>query len=102
MKTNDYKQESAIQLLFEQKFIGAQREQDEFSSLDRAEMRQIKFGLRKRQLWVAVQFFEMFRNARSGDPASQATKFAESLMRGEPNRKEIVATMVADKVRELV
>jgi pyruvate dehydrogenase (quinone)/pyruvate oxidase len=32
----------------------------------------------------------------------QATKFAESLMRGEPNRKEIVATVVADKVRELV
>ena len=32
----------------------------------------------------------------------QATKFAESLMRGEPNRKEIVSTVVADKVRELV
>src|ERR1051326_4642854 len=32
----------------------------------------------------------------------QATKFAESLVRGEPNRKEIVATVVADKVRELV
>jgi pyruvate dehydrogenase (quinone)/pyruvate oxidase len=32
----------------------------------------------------------------------QATKFAESLVRGEPNRKEIVATVIADKVRELV
>jgi pyruvate dehydrogenase (quinone)/pyruvate oxidase len=32
----------------------------------------------------------------------QATKFAESLMRGEPNRKKIVATQIADKVRELV
>ncbi len=32
----------------------------------------------------------------------QATKFAESLVRGEPNRKKIVATQIADKVRELV
>jgi pyruvate dehydrogenase (quinone) len=32
----------------------------------------------------------------------QATHFAESLARGEPNRKEIVSTIVADKVRELV
>jgi pyruvate dehydrogenase (quinone)/pyruvate oxidase len=32
----------------------------------------------------------------------QATKFAESLMRGEPNRDKIVATTIADKVRELV
>jgi pyruvate dehydrogenase (quinone) len=32
----------------------------------------------------------------------QATKFAESLARGEPNRKEIVSTLVADKIRELV
>ena len=32
----------------------------------------------------------------------QATHFAESLARGEPNRKEIVSTLVADKVRELV
>lgn len=32
----------------------------------------------------------------------QATKFAESLMRGEPNRKKIIATQIADRVRELV
>ncbi|HZU30386.1 MAG TPA: thiamine pyrophosphate-dependent enzyme [Candidatus Angelobacter sp.] len=32
----------------------------------------------------------------------QATKFAESLMRGEPNRKKIIATQISDKVRELV
>jgi pyruvate dehydrogenase (quinone) len=32
----------------------------------------------------------------------QATKFAESLARGEPNRKEIVSTLLADKIRELV
>jgi pyruvate dehydrogenase (quinone) len=32
----------------------------------------------------------------------QAAKFAESLMRGEPNREKIVATQIADKVRELV
>jgi pyruvate dehydrogenase (quinone)/pyruvate oxidase len=32
----------------------------------------------------------------------QATKFAESLMRGEPNRDKIVATTISDKVRELV
>jgi pyruvate dehydrogenase (quinone) len=32
----------------------------------------------------------------------QAAKFAESLMRGEPNREKIIATQIADKVRELV
>jgi pyruvate dehydrogenase (quinone) len=32
----------------------------------------------------------------------QAAKFTESLVRGEPNRKKIVATQIADKVRELV
>ncbi len=32
----------------------------------------------------------------------QAAKFAESLVRGEPNRNKIVATQIADKVRELV
>lgn len=32
----------------------------------------------------------------------QATKFAESLLRGEPNREKIVATQIADRVRELV
>jgi len=32
----------------------------------------------------------------------QAAKFAESLVRGEPNRKKIAATQIADKVRELV
>jgi pyruvate dehydrogenase (quinone)/pyruvate oxidase len=32
----------------------------------------------------------------------QAVKFAESLARGEPNTKKIVATQVADKVRELI
>ncbi|HKV94744.1 MAG TPA: thiamine pyrophosphate-dependent enzyme [Candidatus Angelobacter sp.] len=32
----------------------------------------------------------------------QAAKFAESLLKGEPNRKKIVATQIADKVRELV
>lgn len=32
----------------------------------------------------------------------QATKFAESLVRGEPNRNKIIATQISDKVRELV
>lgn len=32
----------------------------------------------------------------------QAKKFTESLVRGEPNKKKIVATQIADKVRELV
>jgi pyruvate dehydrogenase (quinone)/pyruvate oxidase len=32
----------------------------------------------------------------------QAAKFAESLARGEPNRKKIAMTVLADKVRELV
>jgi pyruvate dehydrogenase (quinone)/pyruvate oxidase len=32
----------------------------------------------------------------------QATKFAESLLRGEPDRGKIVSTAVADKVRELI
>jgi pyruvate dehydrogenase (quinone)/pyruvate oxidase len=32
----------------------------------------------------------------------QAVKFAESLARGEPNTKKIVATQIADKVRELI
>src|ERR1041385_2383445 len=32
----------------------------------------------------------------------QAAKLAESLVRGEPNRKKIVATQIADRVRELV
>jgi pyruvate dehydrogenase (quinone)/pyruvate oxidase len=34
--------------------------------------------------------------------ADQALKFAESLARGEPNRKKIALTVIADKVRELV
>jgi pyruvate dehydrogenase (quinone) len=32
----------------------------------------------------------------------QAEKFAESLLRGEPNRTKIVATIAEDRVRELV
>ena len=32
----------------------------------------------------------------------QATKFAESLLRGEPNREKIALTVLSDKVRELV
>jgi pyruvate dehydrogenase (quinone)/pyruvate oxidase len=32
----------------------------------------------------------------------QATHFAESLLRGEPNREKIIATVLADRVRELV
>jgi pyruvate dehydrogenase (quinone)/pyruvate oxidase len=34
--------------------------------------------------------------------ADQAIKFAESLARGEPNRKKIAWTAISDKVRELV
>jgi pyruvate dehydrogenase (quinone)/pyruvate oxidase len=34
--------------------------------------------------------------------ADQAAKFAESLLRGEPNRAKIALTALADKVRELV
>lgn len=32
----------------------------------------------------------------------QATKFAWSLSRGEPNREQIALTVLADKVRELI
>ena len=32
----------------------------------------------------------------------QAAKFAESLLRGEPNREKIIATQISDRVRELV
>src|ERR671934_2443658 len=32
----------------------------------------------------------------------QATKFAESLVKGEPNREKIALTVLSDKVRELV
>ena len=34
--------------------------------------------------------------------ADQALKFAESLVRGEPNRTKIALTALSDKVRELV
>jgi pyruvate dehydrogenase (quinone)/pyruvate oxidase len=34
--------------------------------------------------------------------ASQAAKFAESLLRGEPNRGKIALTALSDTVRELV
>ncbi|HET7442359.1 MAG TPA: thiamine pyrophosphate-dependent enzyme, partial [Terriglobales bacterium] len=34
--------------------------------------------------------------------ADQAVKFAESLARGEPNRKKIALTALSDKVRELI
>jgi pyruvate dehydrogenase (quinone) len=34
--------------------------------------------------------------------AEQALHFAESLARGEPNRKKIALTELSDKVRELI
>jgi pyruvate dehydrogenase (quinone)/pyruvate oxidase len=34
--------------------------------------------------------------------AEQATKFAQSLLRGEPNRDKIAWTVLGDRVRELV
>jgi pyruvate dehydrogenase (quinone) len=34
--------------------------------------------------------------------AEQALHFAESLARGEPNRKKIALTALSDKVRELI
>ncbi len=34
--------------------------------------------------------------------AEQALKFAESLARGEPNRKKIALTVISDKVKELI
>ena len=34
--------------------------------------------------------------------AQQARNFAESLLRGEPNREKIALTVLADKVRELI
>ena len=34
--------------------------------------------------------------------ADQATKFAESLVKGQPNREKIALTVLSDKVRELV
>ena len=46
------------------------------------------------------------RSERAADAAEgdveQAKHLAESLVRGEPNREKIVATILADKVRELV
>ena len=32
----------------------------------------------------------------------QAEKFAESLLRGTPNREKILATVISDKVREVI
>jgi len=32
----------------------------------------------------------------------QAAKLARSMMRGEPNREKIIATVLRDKVREIV
>ena len=32
----------------------------------------------------------------------QATKFAQALARGEPNREKIALTVLADKIRELI
>jgi pyruvate dehydrogenase (quinone)/pyruvate oxidase len=32
----------------------------------------------------------------------QATKFAQSLARGEPNRSKIAWTVLSDKIRELI
>ncbi len=32
----------------------------------------------------------------------QAIKFAQSLLKGEPNREEIALTVIADKIRELI
>ena len=32
----------------------------------------------------------------------QALKFAESLLRGEPNRDKIALTAIGDRVRELI
>ncbi len=34
--------------------------------------------------------------------AKQAQKFAESLLRGEPNREKIIATIAEDRIRELI
>jgi pyruvate dehydrogenase (quinone) len=34
--------------------------------------------------------------------AEQALHFAESLARGEPNRKKIALTAISDKIRELI
>ena len=32
----------------------------------------------------------------------QAAKFARSLARGEPNREKVAATVVGDRIRELI
>jgi hypothetical protein len=40
--------------------------------------------------------------AKHGKGPDQAMKFAESLVRGEPNRAKIARTALPDKVRELV
>jgi pyruvate dehydrogenase (quinone)/pyruvate oxidase len=37
-----------------------------------------------------------------GINAEQALHFAESLARGEPNRKKIALTTISDQVRELI
>ena len=34
--------------------------------------------------------------------ADQAIKFAQSLLKGEPNREKIAFTVIADKIRELI
>ena len=33
--------------------------------------------------------------------AKQAQKFAESMLRGEPNREKIIATIAEDRIREI-
>ena len=47
-------------------------------------------------------FGEGKRSARVMMVGEQPGKFAESVLRGEPNRSKIVATQIADRVRELV
>lgn len=37
-----------------------------------------------------------------GTTAADVLKFAESLIRGEPNRERIALTVLGDRVRELV
>jgi thiamine pyrophosphate-dependent acetolactate synthase large subunit-like protein len=56
-------------------------------------------ALRKRQ--NKIRFIQV-RHEEAAAFMDQATKFAQSLARGEPNRSKIAWTVLSDKVRELV
>ena len=55
-------------------------------------------------LAISLQKLLIARVRATGEAnlASLAARFAESLLRGEPHRGKIVATVAADKIREMI